>query len=171
MHVIIDGYNFIYAPHQVVGLLPAAPDERLREQLVSRMSAYQELTGDHTTIVFDSHPQGRPRQVTEEHLGVQVIYSGPGVEADETVKELVRRSDHRRDMLIVTSDNELGTICRRLGAHVVDSGSFRRQVLGALRRHHEEQPREPLVKEEGVPDGEVDAWLQDLGLDEEDLEL
>jgi hypothetical protein len=49
----------------------------------------------------------------------------------------------------------------------VDSASFREEVFRELRRAREEQPEEPLAKEEGVPESEIDAWLASLGLDEE----
>lgn len=96
-----------------------------------------------------------------------MVYSGPGVEADETIKQMVRESSHSRDMLVVTSDASLASVCRRLGAQVVDSASFREEVFRELRRRREEQPEEPLAKEEGVPDSEVDSWLASLGLDDE----
>jgi len=167
MHIIVDGYNLIFAPGQFSGRVATDLDGRLREQLISQLAAYKEIRASRITIVFDSHPRGRPYPVTEEHLGVEVSYSGPGIEADETIKEMIRRSDHRRDMLVVTSDNQLQSICRRLGAQVTDSVSFRKRVVEELRRHKEQQPQEPLVKEEGVPESEVDAWLEDLGLTDE----
>jgi len=145
-------------------------DVRLREQLISQLAVYREIRPARVTVVFDSHPRGRPYPITEEHLGVEVVYSGPDTDADETIKEMVRQSDHRRDMVVVTSDADLQTICRRLGAQVVDSSAFRARMLRQLRRHKERRRREPLVKEEGVPDSEVDAWLEDLGLTDESPE-
>jgi predicted RNA-binding protein with PIN domain len=191
MHIVIDGYNLIYSPGRFAGKGPTAPDERLREYLITQLAAYREIKGSPTksagaepgerpgagekpaappprvTVVFDSHPHGWPYSVSEEHLGVEVVYSGPGVEADETIKQMVRESSHSRDMLVVTSDLSLQSICRRLGAQVTDSASFREEVFRELRRAREEQPEEPLAKEEGVPESEIDAWLASLGLDEE----
>jgi hypothetical protein len=70
-------------------------------------------------------------------------------------------------MLVVTSDMSLQSICRRLGAQVTDSASFREEVFRELRRRREEQPEEPLAKEEGVPESEIGDWLTSLGLDDE----
>jgi len=187
MHIVIDGYNLLHSPGRFAGKGPTAPDGRLREYLITQLAAYRELKGSPTrsakaeardrtapatpppriTVVFDSHPHGWPYSVSEEHLGVEVVYSGPGVEADETIKQMVRESSHSRDMLVVTSDASLASVCRRLGAQVVDSASFREEVFRELRRRREEQPEEPLAKEEGVPDSEVDSWLASLGLDDE----
>ena len=163
MHIIVDGYNLIFA----LGQMPEAPEDREREHLISQLAVYREIRPARVTVVFDSHPQGRPYPVTEEHLGVEVVYSGPGVEADDTIMDMVRQSDHRRDMLVVTSDLSLQNICRRLGAQVVDSPTFQAQMLRHFRRHQAQQPQEPLVKEEGVPESEVDGWLEDLGLADE----
>ncbi len=170
MHIIVDGYNLIHAPGRSAARSSPADDDRAREQLISQLGVYREIQPARVTVVFDSHPRGRPYPITEEHLGVEVIYSGPGVEADETIKDMVRQSDHRRDMLVVTSDVDLQTICRRLGSRIIDSRAFRARMLRQLRRHKEEQPREPLVKEEGVPESEVDRWLDALGLTDESPE-
>jgi len=165
MHIIVDGYNLICAP----GQMPKVPEDREREHLISQLAVYREIRPARVTVVFDGHPRGRPYPVTEEHLGVEVIYSGPGVEADDTIMDMVRQSDHRRDMEVVTSDNHLQGICRRLGAQVVDSPTFRDLMLRHLRRHKAQQPEEPLVKEKGVPESEVDGWLEDLGLADEEV--
>lgn len=191
MHIVIDGYNFIYTAGGTTprGRHPSPrpphahqDQDQLREHLISQLASYRDyqlLTPprNHSaqrqprslriTVVFDSHPRGRPYPVTEEHLGIEVLYSGPGVEADETVKDMVRRSDHRRDMLVVTSDVSLQTVCRRLGAQVTDSASFRGRLLRQLRRARAAESTEPLAKEEGVPESEVEGWLQDLGLGDE----
>jgi predicted RNA-binding protein with PIN domain len=187
MHIVIDGYNLLHSPGRFAGKGPTAADGRLREYLITQLATYRELKGSPTksvrgevrertapttppprvTVVFDSHPQGWPYPVSEEHLGIEVVYSGPGVEADESIKQMVRESSHSRDMVVVTSDASLAAICRRLGAQTVDSATFREEVFRELRRRREEQPEEPLAKEEGVPESEVDAWLASLGLDDE----
>lgn len=186
MHIVIDGYNLIYAPGRSARPPQHRPrrpsrthQERVREHLISQLASYRDALQQtrarslpperrppslRITVVFDSHPQGRPYPTREEHLGIEVAYSGPGVEADQTIKEMVRRSDHRRDMLVVTSDVSLRTVCRRLGAQVIDSASFRSRLLRQLRRARLEESAEPLGKQEGVPDSEVEYWLRDLGL-------
>ena len=121
-HLIVDGYNVTKTGYAELAL----SDQR--ERLIQQLAALNARTGAETTVVFDgagvvSVPTTTPR-------GVRVLFSDPGVLADDVIRSLVAAEPHGRPLVVATSDKEVVTSVRDHGAYSVASAV----VLTALGR-------------------------------------
>lgn len=104
-HVIVDGYNLLYA-HPQYGPLIREDIDAVRARLVADLAGYAE-GGRRTIVVFDG--AGNPSaDGSPHHLGrLTVIFSPAGVTADAVIESLAQRYRERGEqVLVVTSDNE-----------------------------------------------------------------
>ncbi|MBB3051934.1 putative RNA-binding protein with PIN domain [Prauserella isguenensis] len=113
VHLVVDGYNVTKTGYAE---LPLAEQ---RSRLVGQLGALQARVGAEVTVVFDgagvtSVPAANPR-------GVRVLFSEPGVLADDVIRDLVAAEPHGRPVIVATSDQEVVTAVRRSGAHAVPS--------------------------------------------------
>lgn len=113
VHVVVDGYNVTKTGY------PELPLVDQRERLVYQMAALAARTGAEVTVVFDgagvvSVPTAAPR-------GVRVLFSDPGVLADDVIRALVTAEPEGRPVVVVTSDRAVADSVRRRGAHPVPS--------------------------------------------------
>lgn len=102
-HVIIDGYNVLYA-HPFYGPLARTDLDAARSRLVADLAGFAQ-GGPRTVVVFDGG--GNPASDgTPHHLGsLTVIFSPAGTTADTVIEALAVRSREREERaLIVTSD-------------------------------------------------------------------
>lgn len=114
VHVIVDGYNVTKTGY---------PDLSLAEQrsrLVGQLSALAARTRAEVTVVFDgadvtSIPAAGPK-------GVRVLFSDPGVLADDVIRSLVATEPPGRPLVVATSDQAVVTSVCRQGAHAVSAG-------------------------------------------------
>lgn len=112
-HVVVDGYNVTKTGY------PELPLAEQRSRLVGQLGALQARVGAEVTVVFDgagvtSIPAANPR-------GVRVLFSEPGVLADDVIRDLVAAEPPGRPVIVATSDREVVTAVRRSGAHTVPS--------------------------------------------------
>lgn len=111
VHVIVDGYNITKTGYPELTLAEQ------RHRLVGQLSALGSRTGIEITVVFDgadvlSIPVAGPR-------GVRVLFSDPGVSADEVIVSLVRSEPEGRPLIVATSDAEIVISVCRAGAYAV----------------------------------------------------
>lgn len=113
VHLVVDGYNVTKTGYPELTLAEQ------RDRLVGQLAALAARTGAEVTVVFDgagvvSVPVTTPR-------GVRVLFSDPGVPADDVVRALVSAEPEGRPVVVVTSDRALADSVRRSGAHPVPS--------------------------------------------------
>jgi predicted RNA-binding protein with PIN domain/regulator of replication initiation timing len=113
VHLVVDGYNVTKTGY------PDLPLVDQRERLVYQLAALAARTGAEVTLVFDgagvvSVPTAAPR-------GVRVLFSDPGVLADDVIRALVTAEPEGRPVVVVTSDRAVADSVRRRGAHPVPS--------------------------------------------------
>ena len=140
-YLLVEGHSVIFAwpelraLHSRRGLVA-------REDLVKRLTAYQDASGVRVVAVFD----GKGEKVSEagEPGGIQVFYSGAGQTADEIVERLVAKYAKAHDMVVATDDHMEQQTAITFGASVMSSGDLRavlgeaaRELSGRLRRHRE----------------------------------
>ncbi|MGZ4626672.1 MAG: NYN domain-containing protein, partial [Kineosporiaceae bacterium] len=83
--------------------------------------------GAEATCVFDgADVDGRSAQRVR---GVRVLFSDPGITADELIRRLVRAEPPGRPVVVVSSDNEVVRDVRAGGARAVPAGALLR-LLG-----------------------------------------
>lgn len=118
--LVIDGYNVTKTAWESATL------EAQRSRLVAALAPLVARTGVETTVVFDA-AESTSRPVLPTPRGVKVVYSPPGVIADEVVRRLVVAEPAGRVVVVVTNDQELAGAVKREGARAVPS-----EVLIAL---------------------------------------
>jgi predicted RNA-binding protein with PIN domain len=113
VHLIVDGYNVTKTGYAELSL----SDQR--DRLVHQLAVLAARTGAEVTLVFDGAgvvavPAAAPR-------GVRVLFSDPGVLADDVIRALVTAEPEGRPVVVVTSDRAVADSVRRRGAHPVPS--------------------------------------------------
>jgi predicted RNA-binding protein with PIN domain len=113
VHLIVDGYNVTKTGY------PDLPLSDQRDRLVHQLAVQAARTGAEVTLVFDGAgvvavPAAAPR-------GVRVLFSDPGVLADDVIRALVTAEPEGRPVVVVTSDRAVADSVRRRGAHPVPS--------------------------------------------------
>ncbi|ASR34923.1 RNA-binding protein [Prauserella marina] len=116
VHVIVDGYNITKTGYPELTLAEQ------RNRLVGQLSALAARTGSEVTVVFDgagvtSIPVAAPR-------GVRVLFSDPGVLADDVIRSLVNSEPSGRPLLVATSDQAVVASVRAQRAHAVPAAVF-----------------------------------------------
>ena len=165
MHLIVDGYNVLFAiGHHGRGRSVADVLDEARQRLLPRLVRHHQQTGDSVTVIFDSNKHLGGARNAESLPGVAVRYTAPRRTADDEILALVGQSSGPQHLRVVTSDRELGDACRRGGADVVGAMTFYRQ-LGDLTRCAETERTEHQLKTE-LPDAdEVREFLDLFGGD------
>lgn len=113
VHLVVDGYNVTKTGY------PELPLADQRDRLVHQLAALAARTSAEVTLVFDGAgvvavPSAAPR-------GVRVLFSDPGVLADDVIRALVAAEPEGRPVVVATSDRAVADSVRRRGAHPVPS--------------------------------------------------
>jgi predicted RNA-binding protein with PIN domain len=117
MHLVVDGYNVTKTAW------PATVLQSQRERLVAGLGALAARTGAEVTVVFDGAdlkhppPTGSPR-------GVRVLFSPPGVIADDVIRALVEAEPSGRPLVVVSSDREVADGVESAGARAVAAAAL-----------------------------------------------
>jgi predicted RNA-binding protein with PIN domain len=113
VHLMVDGYNVTKAGYPELTL----SDQR--DRLVGSLGALAARTGAEVTVVFDG--AGVVAVPTAAPRGVRVLFSEPGVLADDVIRALVAAEPEGRPVVVVSSDRAVAEAVRRRGAHPVPS--------------------------------------------------
>ncbi|WP_425565131.1 NYN domain-containing protein [Saccharopolyspora taberi] len=113
VHLIVDGYNVTKTGY------PDLPLADQRDRLAHQLAALAARTRAEVTVVFDGAdvlavPAAGPR-------GVRVLFSDPGVQADDVIRDLVAAEPQGRQLVVATSDRAVVESVRRRGAYAVPS--------------------------------------------------
>jgi predicted RNA-binding protein with PIN domain len=129
VQVIIDGYNLIriYQPLAQVELRDFSQG---REKLLHWLAEYRRTQPLSMTVVFDGGQGGGLSEGHDLYKGIKITYSPLGETADDIIKRLVRKNPAQS--LVVSSDLELVTYCRALGAGAMGSLEFASRVNAKL---------------------------------------
>lgn len=113
VHLVVDGYNVTKTGY------PELPLADQRTRLAGQLAALAARTSVEITVVFDG--AGVVAAPTRGSRGVRVLFSDPGVLADDVIRALVAAEPHGRPVLVATSDKAVvASVCAH-GAHSVPS--------------------------------------------------
>ena len=112
-HLIVDGYNVSKTGYPELTLA----DQRAR--LVGQLAALAARTGAETTVVFDGAAVGG--LATRAPRGVRVLFSDPGVSADDVIRAVVAAEPDGRPVVVASSDRAVADSVLRRGAYPVPS--------------------------------------------------
>jgi len=113
VHLVVDGYNVTKTGYPELTL------SGQRDRLVMQLSALAARTSAEVTVVFDG--AGVVAVPTTAPRGVRVLFSDPGVLADDVIRAVVAAEPEGRPVVVVTSDRAVADSVRRRGAHPVPS--------------------------------------------------
>lgn len=113
LHLVVDGYNVTKTGY------PELPLADQRERLVGQLAALAARTSVEITVVFDG--AGVVAAPIRSSRGVRVLFSDPGVPADDVIRSIVAAEPEGRPVLVATSDREVADTVRACGAHTLPS--------------------------------------------------
>ncbi|MGW2480628.1 NYN domain-containing protein [Streptomyces sp. NPDC001571] len=114
VHLVVDGYNVTKTGY------PTMPLEKQRLRLLGGLSVLAAQTGAEVTCVFDGAELAAPVLLAPPR-GVRVLFSKPGVTADELIRQLVRAEPSGRAVVVVSTDKEVADGVAKAGARPVAS--------------------------------------------------
>jgi DNA-binding transcriptional regulator YdaS (Cro superfamily) len=111
-HLVVDGYNVSKTGFAALTLAGQ------RDRLIRSLAVLSARNSAEITVVFDGAAVAVP---SSPGRGVRVIFSPPGVIADDIIRELVAAEPPGRVVVVVSSDREVADRVRRLGARTANS--------------------------------------------------
>ncbi|GAA3370476.1 NYN domain-containing protein [Streptomyces sannanensis] len=113
-HLIVDGYNVTKTGY------PTMPLEKQRLRLLGGLAVLAAQSGAEITCVFDGAELAAPVLLAPPR-GVRVLFSKPGVTADELIRQIVRAEPAGRPVVVVSADREVADGVAKAGARPVAS--------------------------------------------------
>lgn len=151
MAYLIDGNNLLGSWGG-----PRAGDDR-RQEVVRRVANFCRLRGARATVVFDGHPLRD--DLAAQQLGpVAIRVPPPGQDADTVIRELLDRAPRGSDLVVVSSDKELYSYAKTMGA-----SALRAHEWNALERQLIAQRGQRPVAEKPEHEDDLEGWLKTFG--------
>src|SRR2546425_7940169 len=144
VRILVDGYSLL---HNWPELAPGQPrhSATAREELIRRLTLYQDATETPITIFFDgSNPQGG-KVAGSATPAVEVLYSRAGQTADQMIERAAYRFGNYGEVLAVTDDNAERETVISLGGMASSCWNFIQTVENVLAelaediKHHNRQ--------------------------------
>ncbi|MEO0077567.1 MAG: NYN domain-containing protein [candidate division WOR-3 bacterium] len=155
--VIVDGYNLIHALPELVRLVDADM-ARARDRLVAYLSEFVARRNVEVTVVFDGRgPQFAPHN-SSRVAGVEIVFSRPPHDADQTIIALLQRNTRPRSVTIVTSDASVARSARDYGAKTISSHAFVRLLAALDGRGPSGREQEGLSDKPEMTPGDLAEW-------------
>jgi predicted RNA-binding protein with PIN domain len=122
-YLLVDGYN------ATLSTWPGLSITEQRHRLIDALAELSSRTGVEAIVVFDGDEQatGAPRQPRRP---VKIRFSGPGVEADDVIIDLVADLPPHRSVIVASDDRRVRAGAEERGANVISND----QLFAALRR-------------------------------------
>ena len=121
-YLLVDGHSVIFAWPDL-RKLHARRTAVARDELVKRLTAYQDASGVRVVAVFDG--KGVSANEASEPGGIQIFYSGAGQTADEIVERLVAKYASKHEMSVATDDHMERQTAETFGAIAVSTEHLR----------------------------------------------
>jgi predicted RNA-binding protein with PIN domain len=138
---------------------PRGEDDR-RSEVVRRVAEFCRLRGAKATVVFDGHPlRGDMAQQQLGNLTLRVPERGQ--DADTVIRELIDRAPRAADLTVVSSDKELYSYAKTMGASAIRAhewNALERQLL-------QQRGRAAAAGEKPEREDDLEGWLKKFGGD------
>ena len=125
-YLLVDGHSVIFA-WEDLRKIHSRRTAAARDELIRRLTAYQDTTGVRVVAVFDG--KGAALNEAGTPGGIQVFYSGASQTADEIVERLVAKYAAKHEMSVATDDHLERQTAETFGA-VAISTEHLRALLG-----------------------------------------
>jgi predicted RNA-binding protein with PIN domain len=146
VRILVDGYSLLHNwPELARGR--ARHSAAARDELISRLTLYQDASGIPVTIFFDgAGPRGGKPNATSPG-SVEVLYSRSGQTADDMIERAAYRFHPYGEVLAVTDDHAERDMVISLGGSAASCWNFIQSVENALAelgddiKHHNRRER------------------------------
>jgi predicted RNA-binding protein with PIN domain len=156
--LFVDGYNLYFS-----GLRPGSKErsmEKARGVVLDALAVYRVVRSVPVIVFFDGGPAGKALPRVTQERGIEVHFSDPGLDADRDIMRAVAHWHQPSEIRVVTSDQEIRRHVTRIGAKVVSSQAFTKE-LPRLAKPEDGIPRdEPLEKYTAPANSEVEYWMR-----------
>lgn len=134
--LLIDGYNMIFAWKELSDMANLSL-ESARNLLIETLCSYQSYWGKRTIVVFDAYRQPGNIGMTENILGVEVVYTKEGQTADQYIEKFVLEHVKKMRITVATSDGLEQMMIFGQGALRMSARELRQKVLDTEREIRE----------------------------------
>ena len=117
-YLIVDGHSMIFAWDDL-RLLHNSSTIAARQELIRRMTSYQDVTSEHVVLVFDG--KGETVKPDHEKDGIQVFYSPAGITADQIIERLAGKYADQRRLTVASRDRGVLDTCSSFGANTISA--------------------------------------------------
>jgi uncharacterized protein len=156
MPILIDGYNLLRAVQDQLDRSDIAEAE-----LCMLLREYLRRNRQHATIIFDGiGPRNKER--LQGAGGLQIIFSGHGIEADAVIEELIMENTAPKRLTVVSTDRRISTAAKHRKCQTAKVMDFWQQLCDCMERPT--PVREPKEKRNGIGTLETELWLREFGL-------
>jgi uncharacterized protein len=146
VRILVDGYSLL---HNWPGLAPGRErhSAAARDELIRRLTLYQDAAGTPVTIFFDGAQVHSGRPAAASASEVEVLYSRRGQTADQMIERAVHRFRPYGEVLAVTDDYAERDTVISFGGNVSSCWNFIVSVENALAelgdgiKHHNRRER------------------------------
>jgi predicted RNA-binding protein with PIN domain len=125
IHLIVDGYNFLYGSARYGSLGFMGPMEAI-EDLIEDLRRYKKAKGFPITVVLDGMRTPGTRVGRHTEKGISIVYSRKGECADDIILRMAK--ERPQGAVVVTSDRRLSDLCLEAGAAVMSVMEFERRM-------------------------------------------
>ncbi len=154
MQYIVDGHNLI----PKVGLRLNAEDDEMK--LVEMLREFCRIKKSRVDVYFDGAPPGYANVRKFGYVTAHFVRRGRT--ADQAIHARLRKmGKDAKNWIVVSSDHEVQTSARSVGAKRISSNEFARDVQDAKFAVYENPTEDKKLSK-----GEVDAWLKLFAGDE-----
>lgn len=131
IRILVDGYSLLHGwPELARG--HARHSAFAREELIRRLSLYQDACGTPITIFFDGSGTVRGTPAASSGTGVEVLFSRRGQTADDMIERAAHRFASFGDVLAVSDDHAERDTVLSVGGTVSNCWNFIQMVESAL---------------------------------------
>jgi predicted RNA-binding protein with PIN domain len=131
VRILVDGYSLL---HNWPGLAPGQPrfSAKARDELIRRLTLYQDAIGTPVTIFFDGTTPARGTRNAVQDSSIEVLYSRAGQTADQLIERAAHRFRPYGEVLAVTDDHAERETVLSLGGLASSCWNFVQTVEGTL---------------------------------------
>ena len=146
VRILVDGYSLL---HNWPGLAAgrARHSAAARDELIRRLTLYQDATGTPITVFFDGSRPRVGKAIAVDSSAVEVLYSRQGQTADQMIERATHRFGPYGEVLAVTDDHAERDTVIGLGGSAASCWNFIQMVQGTLAdladdiKHHNRRER------------------------------
>ncbi len=146
VRILVDGYSLLHNwPELARGR--ARHSAAARDELIRRLTLYQDASGTPVTVFFDGASGPTGRRPAASTSAVEVLYSRKGQTADQMIERAVHRFGPYGEVLAVTDDHAERDTVISLGGSASSCWNFIETVERALAeldddiKHHNRRER------------------------------